>query len=78
MMKANQINNPLPKKVRVDNKGNDKRRLWLRAGSKSDKTTMLFVDGLTENGCKALVNSINTTLIALGKTEMSNRFLITQ
>lgn len=74
----NQIHPPLPKQKRVDANGNDRRKLWIRSGGKDDKTTMLFVDGLTENGCKAVINSINSTLMQLGKRSMSKRFLITQ
>lgn len=73
----NQVHPPLPKTKRVDALGNDKRKLWLRAGGKDDKTTMLFCEGLTENGCKAMINSINSTLMQLGKRSMSKRFLIT-
>ena len=71
----NQVHPPLPKKKRVDEQGNDKRRLWLRDG----KTTMPFVEGLTEAGCKALINMINSTLTKLGsKTLPNNKFLITK
>jgi len=69
----NQEHPPLPKKKRVDANGNDHRRLFLKDGN----TTMLFVKGLTENGCKTLINSINSTLIALGKESIPrNKFLI--
>ena len=74
----NQVHPPTSKQKRVDSNGNDKRKLWLRSGGKDDKTTMLFCDGLTENGCKAVINSINSTLMQLGKRSMSKRFLITQ
>lgn len=71
----NQIHPPRPKRVRVDSKGNDMRRLWLKDGN----TTMLLIDKLTENGCKALINSINTSLIAMGKKALpKQRFLITK
>lgn len=71
----NQVHPPLPKKKRVDEHGNDTRRLWLKDG----KTTMPFVEGLTEAGCKALINSINSTLIKLGQKELpKNKFLITR
>lgn len=74
-IKSNQVHPPLPKKKRVDERGNDKRRLWLKDG----KTTMPFVEGLTENGCKALINSINSTLIKLGQKALpQNKFLITR
>lgn len=72
-METNQINNPKPKKKRVDSLGNDKRRLFLKDGN----TTMLFCQGLTSAGCKALINSINTTLIALGK-KPKNNWIITK
>lgn len=71
----NQVHSPLPKKKRVDVLGNDRRRLWLKDGS----TTMLFVNGLTESGCKALINSINSTLEKLGQQKLpNNKFLITK
>jgi len=73
--KINQVHPPLPKKKRVDEQGNDKRRLWLRDG----KTTMPFVEGLTETGCKALINTINSTLVKLGNRALpNNKFLITK
>lgn len=72
---ANQVHPPLPKKKRVDEQGNDKRRLWLKEGS----ATMLITKDLTESGCKALINSINSTLIRLGKTSLpKDKFLITK
>lgn len=72
---ANQVHPPRPKKARVDAQGNDRRKLWLKDGH----TTMLFCEGLTENGCKALINTINTSLIKLGQKALSNnRFLITK
>ena len=71
----NQIHPPLPKKKRVDAQGNDKRRLWIKDGN----TTMLITKELTETGCKALINSINSTLIKLGhKSLPKNKFLITR
>jgi hypothetical protein len=71
----NQVHSPLPKKKRVDERGNDTRKLWLKDG----KTTMPFVEGLTEPGCKALINSINSTLIKLGHKSLPiNKFLITR
>jgi len=73
--KVNQIHPPLPKKKRVDERGNDTRRMWLRDG----ETTMPFVKGLTEAGCKALINSINSTLMQLGQKSLpKNKFLITK
>lgn len=75
MEHRNQIHPPRPKKTRVDSNGNDKRKLWLKDG----KTTMPFVDGLTENGCKALINTINSTLIKLGQKSLpKTKFLITK
>lgn len=74
-MHKNQVHQPEPKKTRVDVKGNDKRKLWLREG----KTTMPFVEGLTESACKVLISSINSTLIKLGaKPLRKERFLITK
>lgn len=74
-IKSNQVHPPRPKKMRTDERGNDTRKLWLKDG----RTTMPFVDGLTESGCKALINTINSTLIKLGKTALpKNKFLITK
>lgn len=71
----NQVHPPLPKKKRVDEQGNDRRRLWLRDG----KTTMPFVEGLTEAGCDVLINTINTTLVKLGhKALPKSKFLKTK
>lgn len=75
IVQQNQVHNPLPKKKRIDTNGNDKRRLWLKEGS----ATILFVNGLTENGCKALISSINHTLTKLGNKPLpDNKFLITR
>ena len=72
---SNQVHPPLPKKKRVDEQGNDLRKLWLKDG----RTTMPFTEGLTESGCKALINSINSTLIKLGKKALpKSKFLITK
>lgn len=78
MIHKNQLNPPPSKKKRVDSVGNDKRKLWLRSGGKDDKTTMLIVDGLTENGCKAVEYALNDVLKKLGKEPISNRLLVTR
>lgn len=70
----NQVHSPLPKKKRVDVQGNSLRRLWLKDGD-----TTMPITKLTENGCHALINAINSTLIKLGKPALSkSRFLITK
>lgn len=75
MEKRNQVHPPRPKKARVDSLGNDRRKMWLKEGN----ATMLFVEGLTENGCKALINHINTFLHDMKvKPLQSNKFLITR
>lgn len=72
---TNQVHPPLPKKERVDGRGNDHSRLWLKDGN----TTMLITKELTNSGCKALINSINSTLIRLGaKALPKERYLITK
>jgi hypothetical protein len=69
----NQVHPPLPKNKRVDKNGNDHRRIFLREGT----ATMLLCKGLTENGCKVLINKINTTLIDLGEKPLPrSKFLI--
>jgi len=75
IVKQNQTHPPIPKKKRVDKQGNDVRRLWLKDG----KTTMPFVEGLTENAYEVLINTINTTLEKLGGKQLPrNKFLITR
>lgn len=72
---ANQVHSPLPKKKRADGQGNDLRRLWLKDGN----TTMLITKDLTENGCKVMINSINTTMVKLGAKPLpKSRFLTTK
>lgn len=72
---VNQVHPPRPKKARVDAKGNERCRLWLKDGD----TTMLFTKDLTRNGASVLINSINTTLKSLGVSELpNNKFLITK
>lgn len=58
----NQQNPPLPKRKRVDTQGNDRRRFIAKDGG----TTMILVEGLTENGCKVLENSFRNTVERLG------------
>jgi hypothetical protein len=58
----NQQNPPLPKRKRVDAQGNDRRRFI----AKDSGTTMILVEGLTENGCKVLENSFRNTVERLG------------
>lgn len=71
----NQVHAAQSKKNRVDKRGNEKCRLWLKDGN----TTMLLTKELTNAGCKALINSINTNLISLGgKSLGKKRFLITK
>lgn len=75
MNTANQVHSPLPEKKRVDEHGNDHRRFWLKDGD----TTMLFTKELTENGCKVMINTINTTLVKLGAKPLpKSRFLVTK
>lgn len=70
---SNQVHPPLPKKKRVDDLGNSRKRLWF----KHSTSTMLFCQGLTENGCKALISHIENTAKQLGTTIEGN-FIITQ
>lgn len=54
MHKDNQLNPPLPKKKRVDKLGNDRRRLWFKAGN----STMLICQGVTENAATVISNTL--------------------
>lgn len=46
----NQMNPPLKKEKRTDNKGNSTKRIAVRTGN----STTIFAKGLTENACKIL------------------------
>lgn len=64
-----------PRKGSTDKQGNERRTLWLKDG----RTTMPFIEGLTEAGCKVLINHINSFLIQAGKKALpKNKFLITK
>lgn len=69
----NQQHPPLPKKNRVDAQGNDKKRIYFKSGNSS----MLFCKGLTENGYKALVSSLNDLMSKLG-TKLEGNLICTQ
>lgn len=58
----NQQNPPLPKKKRMDAKGNDRRRLFVKSGT----ATMLLADGLTKNACDILVQQMCLSVQKLG------------
>lgn len=58
----NQQHPPLPKKKRVDSKGNDKRRLFAKSGT----ATLQIAYGLTQPACDALVNTIEESIKKLG------------
>lgn len=69
----NQINPPLPKKKRVDNLGNSRKRVWVKSGT----STMLLCKGLTVNAAEALILSIRNYAERLGTT-VECEFRITQ
>lgn len=69
----NQEHPPLPKKKRVDAQGNDKKRIYFKSGNSS----MLFCKGITENGYKALVRSLNVIANKLG-TKLEGHLICTQ
>ena len=71
--KQNQVIPPLPKKKRVDNLGNRKKRLFYKDGN----STMLFCKDLTENGCRVLISAINDFAGKLG-ANVVGKFIITQ
>lgn len=62
--KQNQLHPPLPKQKRVDAQGNDRRRFIAKSG----KSTMILAEGLTENGCQVLENSLKNCVTKLGGT----------
>ena len=69
----NQEHPPLHKKKRVDSCGNDKKRIYFKSGNSS----MLFCKGITENGYKALVSSLNDLANKLG-TKIEGNLICTQ
>ena len=69
----NQEHPPLPKKKRVDAQGNNRKRIYFKSGNSS----MLFCKGLTENGYKALVSSLNDLANKLG-TKIEGNLICTQ
>ena len=69
----NQEHPPLPKKKRVDSCGNDRKRVYFKSGNSS----MLFCKGITENGYKALVSSLNDIATKLG-THIEGTLICTQ
>lgn len=69
--RVNQIHQPIPKKKSVDSLGNRRRRVYMKSGT----ATMLFCKGLTENGCKALVDRLNSWAAQLG-TKVECDFVI--
>jgi hypothetical protein len=62
MKEANQQHPTPPKKRRVDAKGNDKRRVFVKSGN----ATMMLAKGLTKNACDILETKILDTIDALG------------
>lgn len=71
--KQNQLNPPLPKRKRVDKLGNDKRRLWLKAGN----STMLVCKGVTENAAKVISESLRELCEKLG-TKLEGNLICTR
>lgn len=69
----NQQNPPLPKKKRVDSLGNNRKRLFFKSGN----ATILFCKGLTEPGCKVLIEKIDEFMSKLG-TKTEGTWLIAQ
>ena len=62
MRERNQNLPPLPKKKRVDVKGNDKRRVFVKSGN----ATMMLAKGLTKNACDILESKIVNAIKDLG------------
>lgn len=70
--RVNQVHPPLPKKVRVDKNGNDRRKVWLKSGT----STMLLCKGLTLPGTEVLIKSIKDKCAQLG-TKVEGTLLVT-
>lgn len=67
----NQQNPPLPKKKRVDSKGNDARRLFVKSGT----ATLLLAKLPSENAAKIAQTGISKIIKTLGGEEQCT-FLI--
>lgn len=72
LVKQNQVHPPQPRRRRVDAQGNHRKKMYYKDGT----STMLFCEGLTENGCKALASRIMQYAEELG-TKIKGIFLIT-
>lgn len=68
---VNQQNPPLPKKKRVDSKGNDSRRLFVKSGT----ATLLLAKLPSENAAKIAQTDISKIIKNLGGEEQCT-FLI--
>lgn len=62
MKEQNQQHPPLPKRKRVDAKGNDKRRVFVTSGNAS----IMFARGLNKNACDILESKIVNAIKDLG------------
>lgn len=58
----NQIHPPLPKKKRVDDKGNSRVRVIAKDGG----ATMIIAEHLTENAAQVLIDKISEAINKLG------------
>lgn len=61
----NQIHPPLPKKKRVDDKGNSRVRVIAKDGGAS----MIVVENLTENAAEVFINKISETITKLSGSQ---------
>ena len=70
---GNQQHPPLPKKKRVDARGNDKRRVFAKSGT----ATLLIAKGLTQNAAIMFTDKLQENAELLGG-EACCDFLITK
>lgn len=70
MKMANQQNPPLPKRKRVDDKGNDSRRIFAKSGT----ATLEVAKVPSENAAVALMQSIRDNTKRLGGYVTCNLF----
>ena len=71
--KRNQQNPPLPKRKRVDTKGNSRKRVFAKSGN----ATLLLVSDITESGADAFISSCIENAKRLGGKIECN-FLVTR
>lgn len=62
VIKKNQQNPPLPKRKRVDEQGNSKKRVFAKSGN----ATLLLASKMTDNAATVFIQELQNTVELLG------------